>query len=181
MPGLAIASLSLLAACSGGNAETTPAGDAAGPVAGARAAATTKQEATAERKETLCALLTPEEIAAAFGGTIQAAVSSGRDRVCEYSIPGHEGQILLQRMEAKAYDDRKRMYTTGTYGKKPVPVEGLGQDAYTMGDAQIEVRVSDEDAISLGVMLFAAGEVPFTPEQSRAAVIELAGKAAGRL
>ena len=181
LPGVAIASISLLTACGGGDAGTTgPAGDAAG-TAGARAAAATEQEATTKQDATLCALLTPEEIAAAFGGTIRAAVSSDRERVCEYSIPGHEGQILLQRMEARTYEERKDMYTKGSYGVKPTTVEGLGQDAYLMGDAQIEVRVSDEDAISVGVMLFAVGEVPFTPEQARSAVIELAGKAAGRL
>src|SRR3546814_9722987 len=99
--------------------------------------------------------------------------------MCGYRIVRHEGQLLLQRMDAKTYNDRKAMYSGDTYGDiEPVAVPGLGQDAYMMGDAQIEVLVSDQKGFNLAVQLFVVGELPFTPEQSRSAMVELAAPVA---
>lgn len=174
LPVLAMA-CSALMACGGGDAGPAGRVDGAASAAPAPAAGVTAQE-----ERTLCALLPPEEIAAAFSGRIRVAVNSGNERLCEYRILGYEGgQIALQRMSGETYDKRKRSYAKGSM--KPSAVEGPGQDAYLVGDSQIEVKVSDSDAISLGVMLFVPGELPFTPEQARSAVIELAGRAAGRL
>lgn len=174
LPGLAMACSGLMA-CGGG--DQGPAGRADG---GANTAPARAVAATAQEERTLCALLPAEEIAAAFGGRIRVAVDSGNERLCEYRIVGYEGgQIVLQRMPGETYDERKRSYAKGSM--KPSPVDGLGQDAYLVGDSQIEVKVSESDAISLGVMLFVLGELPFTPAQARSAVIELAGRAAGRL
>lgn len=177
--------IGLLGACAPGDGARQQATQAA------LAAATTPPEAAEAavgEAATLCALLTAGEIEAAFGGAVQASVgdsSAGREQqMCEYRIrvPGYEeGQMLLQRMDARAYGDRKAMYSSGGYGMEPVPVEGLGQDAYTMGDAQVEVKVSDREAFNLGFILLTRREPPVTPEQVRAAMVELAGTVAQRM
>lgn len=143
---------------------------------------TSNRAAASDDDQDICALLAPAEINAAFNGAIQVVVDSGSDRVCDYGIVGHEGQVLLQPMDAGTYDSRKTAYSQGNYGDvEPVAVPGLGRDAYLMGDSQIEVLVDDQQGFNLALQLFTVGELPFTREQSRAAMVELAGKVAGRL
>lgn len=166
----------LLAACSADDDTATTAAPATSAGASQPAASPGSEE------QDVCALLTPAEIEAAFDGAFQVVVDSGSDRVCSYSIVGHEGELLLQPMDAWTYDGRKTAYSQGNYGDlEPVAVPGLGQDAYMMGDAQIEVLVNDQEGFNLAVQLFAVGELPFTPEQSRSAMAELAATVAQRL
>lgn len=170
--------IGLLAACSPDDG----AGKVSAPLSPAHAALPADNRTAATEAESLCDLLTPGEIEASFNGAIQVVVDSGTDRVCEYRIAGHEGQLLLQRMDARTYNDRKAIYSGPAYGDiAPVAVAGLGQNAYTMGDAQIEVQVNDLEAFNLALTLLTTGELPFTPQQGRSALIELAGTVAGRL
>jgi hypothetical protein len=152
-------------------------------VAGGNAepARSTRPAAVAEpEKENLCVLLSPREIEAALGDRISVAVSRGTETLCDYSIPGEEaGQILFQRMSGKVYDDRRKGYELGNM--KPEPVDGLGQDAFMLNDAQIEVRLSDENAFRFSIMLLTRGENPLTREDTRAAITELARTISSRL
>ena len=151
-------------------------------IAGCNPEAGTPAAAAVNKEQTACALLTPDEIEASFNGAIQVVVDYGTDRLCDYRVVGHEGQMLLQRMDARTYNDRKAMYSSGAYGDlDPVAVAGLGQDAYLMGDTQIEVHVGEQQAFNLGLTLLTMGELPFTPEQSKSSMVKLAGTVANRL
>lgn len=190
----ALAMLSIaLSSCGAEGPRQVGAGDALAEAPGQRATVLANvadgepREASAQgiapaQAETLCTLLTPDEIEAAFNGAIQVVVESDRARLCRYGVVEHEGQLLLQRMDAQTYHGRKSMYSSGSYGDiEPVSIAGLGVDAYSMGDAQVEVQVDENEAFNLALTLLTRGEPPFTPEQGRAALVELAGTAAGRL
>ena len=87
---------------------------------------------------------------------------------------------MLQRITGETYERRRARYEEAAI--VTTPVDGLGRAGFLAGDAQIEVWVGDEAAISLGLMLITFfGDVPVTPEKSRTGLIALAEKVAKRL
>lgn len=177
LPGAAIACLLLTT-----GAVTDRSDGSGGRASPAGLAAAARGEAPAgQTAGSVCALLGAGEIEAAFAGKLSVAVKGGDERQCEYTISNHKGsRVVLQRIVGETYESRRASYEESQIAT--TPVERVGQAAFLAGDSQIEVWVSDEEAISLGVMLLTFfGDPPVTPAELRAGLTALAGKMVGRL
>jgi hypothetical protein len=166
-----IASLPALVACGGqvpkGDAETAP------------MAQDSTQSAREEDEATLCTLIPPDGVSAAFSGKlVVTGIDAADDTNCLYNLGLATGealegaQLIVHKVQPAMYAAEKENWE----GKDNYePLEGLGREAHLLNHAQVNVLVDDETAIRVGLMLITMGmEPPLSPEEVRAGVIELA-------
>ena len=113
----------------------------------------------------VCGPLGSLDLAAAFGGTLQfgevSEFASGAG--CSAAVDGAEGEGLLVQLtipenyEAKAlYEEQDLPFTR---------LDGLGQEAFIVNEADLNVLIDADSALSVGLSAFFIGDVE-VPEPS---------------
>jgi len=139
-------------------------------------AAATSQDETAPG-ETFCAHLSAEDIDAALGGTLDLGAPEGTETSCKVPILfGVDGNALaFGQIPRGNYDAFK-----GYEGQSGVPfeyLEGLGQEAFVLNNAQVCVLINETDAVMVGAQIMAVGEpLPISPEEMKAGLVDLTTK-----
>ncbi|MEE4175378.1 MAG: hypothetical protein V2I57_14090 [Xanthomonadales bacterium] len=172
---LVFAALALVA-CGGDEPSTTAEGVPGDTVAAKSPAAADRGKSAAP--EGHCALISTEEIEAAF----PMALKLGKPRVigrvdnpthaCEVQLGiGEVGQLTFGTTTEGLYNEyAKYLQQSSTTSRQ---VEGLGEDAFLLNNAQLLVRRADGQFLNVAVNLLVFGELPLTQEQMGDAVIEL--------
>ncbi len=162
-------------ACGGGKDSAAPTGeDRPSPQqSAAPQTAPTSQDETAPG-ETFCARLSAEDIDAALGGKLDLGTPEGTETGCKVPIHfGVDGNALaFGQIPRGNYDAFK-----GYEGQSGVPfeyLEGLGQEAFVLNNAQVCVLLNETDAVMVGAQIMAVGEpLPISPEEMKAGLIDL--------
>jgi len=173
----------MLAAC--GNSEPPPpaAATAAQPPAAASAKAASPAPAKEETAGGMCAHLTAEEIADAFGGqlTFGPARESNRGAGCQVPIKaGVDGNnfafgttIEGNYLEYKKYE--RLSSVDFEY------IEGLGAEAFLINGAQLGINVGDGRYLNLSVQLITMDGLPLPKEDIGTGLQDLGRKLLDRL
>jgi hypothetical protein len=126
-------------------------------------------------EEDPCALATPEQVAAAFGGTSASGAPGLAPRTCTYTVVGGVTPTVdvFHFGASEHWDDVKIGYVENRGGT--TEVTGVGEEAYNPNDAgPYELVVRSDDVIFAVAVLSGSGG----PEVE-AAILELAGEIAG--
>ena len=128
-----------------------------------------------------CGKIRPAVIMAAFEfGLKLADVSVAEDFECHYNLdmPGTDVALLIYRMQPIVmYDAYKES------SQKTADIPNLGEEAFLIGNAQIDVKLDDERAFEVALQLInTLGEpLPITPEKAQEGLIRFAGMLSVRL
>lgn len=172
---LSIAVLGSLACGGGGEEAGAPNGGdqpALQEAASNNAAPATQDDA--EPGETFCAHLSTDDINEALGGQLELGTQEGTETGCKvpilFGIDGNAlafGQIPRGNYDAfKGYEDQSSV--AFEY------LEGLGQEAFVLNNAQVCVLLNETAAITVGAQIVAITEpLPISPEEMKAGLIEL--------
>lgn len=161
-------------ACGGGK-------ETAAPQSAASQALPTEQSHTASG-ETFCDHLSTAEISEALGGSMELGEPEGTETGCRVPIlfgaDGNAlafGQIPRGNYDAfKGYEDQSNV--AFEY------LEGLGQEAFVLNNAQVCVLMNESDAYLVGAQIVAVGEpLPIPPEELKAGLIEVTTKLVAQL
>lgn len=179
---LLLAAVLLIAACGGSDDQTTVNESASGPEPETTVKAPVIAKTQSSKSGDWCALIPAEEVAAALGGNLPLGTPRSIKAGCEYPVKfGIDGnnftyrKLSLGKYDAyKAYEDQSSI--AFEY------LEGLGQEAFILNDAQVCVLLNDHDAILVTAQVIAFGEeLPISQEKLRAGLIEIAGKVITKL
>lgn len=175
---LALVALAL-AACGGGEPE--PANDAVRQVpAGTPAAPAREPERRAEiaLPEGHCALLEPAEIEALFPMELKLGEPKivGRAdnplHACEIQLGiGEVGQLAFGTTSEGNYNEYAKYLNQSSTPSRMI--EGLGEEAFLLNNAQLLVRREDGQFLNVSVMLITMGELPLSQEDMADAVVAL--------
>lgn len=181
--------LTFAGACGGGDPGASSAGtpdqdaaDAVGSGADSEAAPEAASEAAgAVEARDFCSLLTRDEIEQAFDGEIPLGEMEGDDSRCFVEVTMAPGNGFVWRRISRATYDRYRGYEDQS-GISFESIDDLGIEAHVVNDNQVNVLLSEEEAITVGMQLVVVGqELPLSEERIREGVVELARKVVERL
>lgn len=123
----------------------------------------------------ICDLLGSIELSAAFVGAIQFGEPSGsvgRD-VCTVPVVGAEGEGLIVQITIAENYEAKALYEE--QGLPFERLDGLGQEAFIVNDADLNVLLNDTESLSVGLSAFYVGETAApAPDVIRAGLIDIA-------
>ena len=172
----------LLGACSESNEQTVSDESATKSESKTATKAPVAAKSQPAKPASLCSLISPEEIDAALGGNLPLGAPKSLKAGCEYPVQfGIDGNNVTYRKLSlgnydalKAYENQKGMAFEN--------LEGLGQEAFILNDAQVCVLLTDSDAILVAAQVIAFGEeLPISPEALKAGLIEIARKVTNKL
>ena len=131
-----------------------------------------------------CALLPPVEIDAAFSNKFTLRIAVWDDYYCQYEISYSDGlfdgTFVLQLTKRALYDIYKAQRESSSRFNVRY-LEGLGQEAVIFNNGQAQVLLNDDGGFLLTQTILAMGESTITPEESSAAMEQLARAVAERL
>lgn len=170
-------------ACGGGKETAAPTdGDEPAAQQSATPQAQPMTQTDAEPGETFCAHLSTEDIDAALGGKLELGPPEGTETGCNvpilFGVDGNTlvfGQIPRGNYDAfKGYEDQS--------GVAFEYLEGLGQEAFVLNNAQVCVLMNETDAYLVGAQIMAVGEpLPISQEELKTGLIDLTAKLVSRL
>ena len=163
----------------GGDAETTQ--DTATPETAESSQPTaTPREAVSE--PTMCDLMSATEVDAALGGKLPLGPPESLDGGCKYPVNfGVDGNaVSFGRLSRGNYDAYKGYEDQSSVNFEYI--EGLGQEAFVINNAQVCVLLSEEEALLVAAQVMAfQEELPITQEELKAGLIEIAGKVVAKI
>jgi len=128
-----------------------------------------------------CGKIQPTVIMAAFEfGLKLADVSVAEESECHYNLisSGTDPAILIYRMQPIVmYQALKES------NRKTADIPNLGEEAFLLGNAQIDVKLDDEHAFEVALQIINTDGQPLmmTPEKAREGLIRFAGMLSLRL
>ena len=186
-PVIALACAVLVASCGSGDASDDSSDDASDDIASTGAEAPPTAPAAADASDSagdspaaangsLCNPLLAVDLSTAFGGTLQFgevsefATSAG----CTIPIAGAEGEGLLVQLTIPENYEAKALFEEQGFPFKSL--DGLGQTAFIVNEADLNVLIDTDTALSVGLSAFFVGDVelpePATVEAGLVAVAE---------
>lgn len=173
-----------LVACGGGNEAGVPSGgDQPAPQQSAVPRAQQPMEQTeTEPEKNFCAHLSSDDIHAAFGGTMELGTPEGTETGCNVPIHfGVDGNALAYGQISRGNYDAFRGYEDQSNVAFEY-LEGLGQEAFILNNAQVCVLMNETDAYLVGAQIMAVAEpLPISQEQLKAGLIDLTAKLVSQL
>ncbi len=171
-------------ACGGGNEAGAPSeGDQPAPQQSAVPRAQQPMEQTqTEPEKNFCAHLSSDDIHAAFGGMMELGTPEGTETGCNvpihFGVDGNAlayGQISRGNYDAfRGYEDQRNV--AFEY------LEGLGQEAFVLNNAQVCVLMNESDAYLVGAQIMAVAEpLPISQEELKVGLIDLTAKLVSNL
>ena len=172
-----------LAACGGDDSSS------ASDVPTANSATTSQSSSSVSRAaepEGHCALISPAEIEA----LIPIELNLGEPKVvgkpenpfhaCEVQLGiGEVGQLTFGTTTEAVYNEYAKYLDRSSASARRI--EGLGEEAFLLNEAQLLVRRGDGQYLNVALMLITMTELPLTQEQLSEAVIEIGTRMAERL
>lgn len=171
-----------LAAC-GGDEESsapTPADGAAAstPAQAGRSAQNTARPAEQPIEQGYCALIEPSEIEALFPADLAMKPPRVEGRAdnplhaCRYDLGiGEVGQLTFGTTSEGMYNEyAKYLQQSSTPSRM---IEGLGEEAFLLNNAQLLVRRADGQFLNISLMLITMGELPLSQEDLAEGVVGL--------
>ncbi len=165
----------LITACGSDDAAVTDKDEVASPTTDTAAVEPQPAPKSAyEAGPKFCGKIRPPQIMAAFEFKIKLAdVSVAEDYECHYNLdaPGLEMALLIYRMQPiamyEAYKDSSQ---------KTEDIANLGEEAILLGNAQIDVKLDDERALEVALMLVSTSgqPLPLTEEEMKESLIRFA-------
>lgn len=129
----------------------------------------------ASDKGRICDLLGSVDLSAAFGGAIQFGEPSGiADRdACTVPVVGAEGEgLIVQITIAENYEAKAQYEDQGLPFER---LDGLGQEAFIVNDADLNVLLNDTESLSVGLSAIYVGETaPPAADVVKAGLIDVA-------
>jgi hypothetical protein len=176
-----IALLSAAAASCGGDSSDDTDGAAAVTDAPASGGSDSGSDTTssssggeASDKGRICELVGSVDLSAAFGGAIQFGEPSGsvgRD-VCTVPVVGAEGEGLIVQITIAENYEAKALYED--QGLPFERLDGLGQEAFIVNDADLNVLLNDTESLSVGLSAIYVGETaPPAADVVKAGLIDI--------
>ena len=169
------ATIILLAACGGGGEPAAPEQSASSP--SPSSPPQTAQASGLEEPEAagFCSLISPEDVSAALGGKLPLGPPEATDSGCKYPVQfGVDGNALAYNKLSRPNYDAFKNYEN----QSGVPfeyIEGLGQEAFVVNNAQVCVLLSEDESLLVGAQVLAFQEaLPITQEELKSGLIELA-------
>jgi hypothetical protein len=174
-----IALLSAAAASCGGDSSddtdgAAPATDA--PASGGSGSDNTSSSSGGETsdKGRICDLIASVDLSAAFGGAIQFGETRGSTMVdsCTVPVVGAEGEGLIVQITIAENYEAKALYED--QGLPFERLDGLGQEAFIVNDADLNVLLNDTESLMVGLSAIYVGETaPPAADVVRAGLIDI--------
>ena len=130
----------------------------------------------------MCALIASADVAAALGGKLPLGPPEGTETGCKYPVLfGVDGNALaLGKIPRGNYDAFKGYEDQSSVAFEYL--EGLGQEAFVLNNAQVCVLMNETDAYLVGAQIMAVGEpLPISQEELKAGLIELTTQLVSKL
>ncbi len=169
-------------ACGGGETEA-PAGETEPAIQQSRTPeAGPVEQANVAPGENFCNHLSMEDISSALGGKLELGASEGTETGCRIPVLfGVEGNALAYGQIPRGNYDAFKGYEDQS-GVAFEYLEGLGQEAFVLNNAQVCVLMSETDAYLVGAQIMAVAEpLPISPEEMKAGLISLTTKLVSKL
>ncbi len=171
------AAIVLLAACGGGAEQAAPEQDNSSP--SPSSPTQTAQSTEPQEPETggYCSLMSPEDVSAALGDKLPLGPPEELDSGCKYPVLfGVDGNALsYSRLSRPNYDAYKNYENQSSVDFEYI--EGLGQEAFVINNAQVCVLLNDDESLLLAAQVMAFQEaLPITQEELKAGLIDIARK-----
>jgi hypothetical protein len=166
-----------LTAC--GNPEPPDTAAAAADVTAARPEPSPRPEPQGQAVDDpgICALVSGDEVAAAFGGrlTFDAADPGRTGRSCRYPIrEGVDGNALVFAEIAEGkYGELRKYEERGVQNFEYL--EGLGTEAFAINHTNVLIRVGDGRYLELAVQLITLEGLPLPKEDVQSGLVEIGG------
>lgn len=176
-----------LAACGGDGSSSATDAEVADSTAAAPASTSPKASpAEPEASEGHCALVSREEIEALFpmplnlGELMVVGQPDNPFHACQVELGiGEVGQLSFGTTNEGMYNEyAKYLDRSSTPSRR---IEGLGEEAFLLNNAQLLIRREDGQFLNVAVMLIMMTELPLSQEQIADAVIELGTRVDERL
>lgn len=169
------ATIILLAACGGGGEPAAPEQSAPSPSPGSPAQTAQSPEPEESTTDGYCSLISPEDVSAALGDKLPLGPPEETDSGCKYEVQfGVDGNALAFNKLSRANYDAFKNYEN----QSGVPfeyIEGLGQEAFVVNNAQVCVLLSEDESLLVGAQVLAFEEaLPITQDELKAGLIEIA-------
>lgn len=122
-----------------------------------------------------CSLISPEDVSGALGGKLPLGPPEATDSGCKYPVLfGVDGNALAyNKLSRPNYDAYKNYENQSSVDFEYI--EGLGQEAFVINNAQVCVLLSDDESLLVGAQVLAFEEaLPITQEELKAGLIEIA-------
>jgi hypothetical protein len=129
-----------------------------------------------------CSFISPKDVAAALSGKLPLGAPKSLKTGCEYPVQfGIDGNNLTYRKLSRGNYDVHKGYENQSSVKFEY-LEGVGQEAYILNNAQVSVLLNDNDAILVAAQVIAFGEeLPINEEELKAGLITIARTVAAKL
>ena len=179
---LALIAVLLLVACNGSNDQTATDESASKPESKTATKAPVAAKSQPAKPASLCSLISSNDVASALGGNLPLGEPKSLKAGCEYPVQfGIDGNnVTYRKLSLGNYDSLKAYENQG--GVTFENLAGLGQEAFILNDAQVCVLLNDSDAILVAAQVIAFGEeLPISPEELKAGLIEIARKVTKKL
>ena len=169
------AAIILLAACGGGSERSAPEQNTSSPTPSSPPQTARSPEPGAPETAGYCSLISPEDISGALGGKLPLGPPEATDSGCKYPVAfGVDGNALAYNKLSRANYDAFKNYEN----QSGVPfeyIEGLGQEAFVVNNAQVCVLLGEDETLLVGAQVLAFEEaLPITQEELKAGLIEIA-------
>jgi len=167
----------LLGACSESNEPSQTDKSTSKPESGTASKAPVAAKSQPAKPAGMCSLISSEEVVAALGGKLPLGKPRSNNNSCEYPVRfGVDGNNLSYGRLSRGNYDAYKAYENQS-GIEFEYIEGVGQEAFILNKAQVCVLLNDNDALIVAAMVMAMGEeLPISPEELKAGLIEIAGK-----
>lgn len=179
---LLTAAIIMLTACGGGAEQAAPEPDTSSPSPSSPPQTARSPEPDESMATGFCSLISPEDVSAALGGKLPLGPPEELDSGCKYSVLfGVDGNALsYSKLSRPNYDAYKNYENQSSVDFEYI--EGLGQEAFVINNAQVCVLLSDDESLLVAAQVLAFEEaLPITQEELKAGLIEIAGRLAQRL
>ncbi len=129
-----------------------------------------------------CSFISPKDVAAALSEKLPLGTPKSLKTGCEYSIHfGIDGNNLTYRKISRGNYDAYKAYEKQSSVNFEY-LEGMGQEAFILNNAQVCVLLNDSDAILVAAQVIAFGEeLPINQEELKTGLITIARKVAEKL
>lgn len=129
----------------------------------------------AESEPTMCDLMSAAEVDSAVAGKLPLGSPVGTETGCSYPVLfGVDGNALSFGTISRGNYDAYKGYEDQSSVDFDY-IEGLGQEAFAINNAQVCVLLSDDSALFVGAQVMAIQEeLPITQEELKAGLIEIA-------
>ena len=136
----------------------------------------------AESEPSMCDLMNAAEVDAALGGKLPLGPAQSFDGSCQFPVNfGVEGNTVSFSMLSRGNYDAYKGYEDQSSVDFEY-IEGLGQEAFVLNNAQVCVLLSDTEALFVGAQVISVQEeLPISQEELKAGLVEIATKVEAQL